>query len=69
MSPGNARQVAFWHELDYQQMADGLAQTIDRFGWELLGFVLMSTYFHLVALVAMYDGMCLPRIVSGSMSS
>ena len=36
MSRGNARQVVFRDELDYQRMVDGLEQTVDRFGWQLL---------------------------------
>jgi putative transposase len=47
MSRGNARQVVFRDELDYQRMVDGLAQTVDRFGWELLSFVLIPNHFHL----------------------
>jgi putative transposase len=48
MSLGNARQVVFRDELDYQRMIDGLAQTVDRFGWQLLSFVLMPNHFHLL---------------------
>jgi putative transposase len=47
MSRGNARQVVFRDERDYQRMVDGLEQTVDRFGWELLSFVLMPNHFHL----------------------
>jgi REP element-mobilizing transposase RayT len=47
MSRGNARQVVFRDDRDYQRMVDGLAQTVDRFGWQLLSFVLMPNHLHL----------------------
>ena len=47
MSRGNARQVVFRDERDYQRMVNGLEQTVHRFGWELLSFVLMPNHFHL----------------------
>ncbi len=47
MSRGNARQVVFRDELDYRRMVVGLEQTVERFGWELLSFVLMPNHFHL----------------------
>ena len=47
MSRGNARQVVFRDERDYQRMVDGLEQTVTRFGCELLSFVLMPNHFHL----------------------
>jgi putative transposase len=48
MSRGNARQAVFRDERDYQRMIDGLEQTVDRYGWELLCFVLMPDHLHLL---------------------
>ena len=47
MSRGNARQQIFQDQRDYQRLVDGLAQTVERCGWELLSFVLMPNHLHL----------------------
>jgi putative transposase len=47
MSRGNARQVVFRDDLDYQRIVDGLAQTVERFGWEFVSVVLMPNHWHL----------------------
>jgi putative transposase len=44
---GNARQRIFHEEADYQRLVDGLAVTVNRYGWELFSFVLMPNHFHL----------------------
>ena len=47
MSRGNARQGIFDDERDYERLRDGLAQTVARYGWELLTFVFMPNHVHL----------------------
>ncbi len=47
MSRGNARQRIFHDDGDYQRLLDGLAQTVQRCGWEVLSFVLMPNHLHL----------------------
>src|SRR5208282_215719 len=47
MSRGNQRRSIFEDERDYQRVLQGLEQTVSRFGWELLSFVLMPNHFHL----------------------
>ncbi len=47
MSRGNLRRSVFQDERDYQRLLQGLEQTVGRFGWDLLSFVLMSNHFHL----------------------
>jgi REP element-mobilizing transposase RayT len=46
-SRGNARQKIFADERDYQRMRDGLAQTVQRHGWEFFAFALMPNHVHL----------------------
>jgi len=41
MSRGNARQAIFDGEGEYERLRDGLAQTVGRYGWEVLTFVFM----------------------------
>ncbi len=47
MSRGNGRQQIFHADEDYARLRDGLAQTVPRYGWQLLGFVMMPNHFHL----------------------
>ena len=47
MSRGNLRRSVFEDERDYQRLLEGLEQTVRRFGWDLLSFVLMPNHFHL----------------------
>jgi len=47
MSRGNQRRSVFEDEHDYLRLLEGLEQTVGRFGWELLSFVLMPNHFHL----------------------
>ena len=47
MSRGNLRRSVFEDERDYQRFLQGLEQTVGRFGWDLLSFVLMPNHFHL----------------------
>ena len=47
MSRGNLRRSVFEDERDYQRLLQGLEQTVGRFGWDLLSFVLMPNHFHL----------------------
>ena len=47
MSRGNLRRSVFEDERDYQRLLEGLEQTVSRFGWDLLRFVLMPNHFHL----------------------
>ena len=47
ISRGNQRRSIFEDEQDYQRFLQKLEQTVGRFGWELLSFVLMPNHFHL----------------------
>ncbi len=47
MSRGNAREGIFDDERDDARLRDGLAQTVTRYGWELLKFVFMPNHVHL----------------------
>ena len=47
MSPGNARQKIFRDERDYGRFLEGLEATIDKFRFELFGFVCMPNHVHL----------------------
>ena len=47
ISRGNQRRSIYEDEHDYQRFLQGLEQTVGRFGWELLSFVLMPNHFHL----------------------
>ena len=47
MSRGNRRRSVFEDERDYQRLLQGPEQTVGRFGWDLLSFVLMPNHFHL----------------------
>jgi len=44
---GNGRQLLFHQPDDYQRMLDGLEQTVERTGWEVLAFVWMPNHVHL----------------------
>jgi putative transposase len=46
MSRGNLRRSLFEDEPDYQRLLQALEQTVGRFGWDLLSFVLMPNHFH-----------------------
>ncbi len=43
---GNTTEI-FDDERDDARLRDGLAQTVTRYGWELLMFVSMSNHLHL----------------------
>ena len=47
MSRGNLTRSVFEDERDYQRLLEGLEQTVSRFGWDLLSFVLMPNHFRL----------------------
>lgn len=47
MARGNARQRISEDDRDRQRLRDGLAQTVQRCGWELLAFVFMPNHLHL----------------------
>jgi REP element-mobilizing transposase RayT len=47
MSRGNARQRIVDDEGDCARLRDGVAQTVTRYGWELLAFVFMPNHIHL----------------------
>ncbi|MBV8231168.1 MAG: transposase [Planctomycetaceae bacterium] len=47
MSRGNLRRSVFEDERDYQCLLEGLEQTVGRFGWDLLSFMLMPNHVHL----------------------
>ena len=47
ISRGNFRRPVFEGECDYQRLLQGLEQTVGRFGWDLLSFVLMPNHFYL----------------------
>ena len=48
ISRGNARQTVFRDDSDYQRLIKGLETVVGRLGWDLLCFVLMPNYFHLL---------------------
>ncbi len=45
---GNARQDIVVAEEDWRQLQQRLAQTVARYGWELLSYVLMRNHLHVV---------------------
>jgi REP-associated tyrosine transposase len=47
MSRGNLRRPIFEDDGDYRRLVEGLEQTVGRFGWELLSFVLMPNHLQL----------------------
>jgi len=47
MSRGNARQRIFRDDRDYGRMWEGLAQTVDRFGFEIFAVACMPNHLHL----------------------
>jgi REP element-mobilizing transposase RayT len=47
MSRGNARQNIVEETDDWVRLRDRLAETVERFQWELLAFVLMTNHLHL----------------------
>jgi hypothetical protein len=47
MSRGNSREGIFDDERDDTRLRDGLAQTVTRYGGELLTFVIMPNHVHL----------------------
>ena len=47
MSRGNARQDIVEGTEDWAQLLNRLAQTVERFQWEMLAFVLMTNHLHL----------------------
>lgn len=47
MARGNARQRTFRDERDYQHLWEGLARTVDRFGFEIFSVVCMPNHLHL----------------------
>ena len=46
MCRGNGRQQIFHDDGDYQRLLDGLALTVNRYGWEMFSFVMMPNHFH-----------------------
>ena len=48
MARGNARQRIVVDDADWQRLRDGLAQTVERCGWELLTFAVMPNHLHLL---------------------
>lgn len=46
---GNDRQDIFRDDVDREQFLLLLSQTVIRFGWQLLAWVLMSNHYHLLA--------------------
>ena len=46
MCRGNGRQQIFHDDGDYQRLLDGLALTVNRYGWETFSFVMMPNHFH-----------------------
>ena len=46
MSRGNGRQRIFYDESDYQRLWQGLAQTLDRFGFEIASVACMPNHIH-----------------------
>ena len=47
MSRGNGRQRIFRDERDYGRLLEGLAATVDKFGFEIFSFVCMPNHVHL----------------------
>ena len=47
-SRGNERRNIFLDDTDREQFLDYLGEAVDRFGWILTAYVLMSNHFHLV---------------------
>ena len=47
MSRGNARQKIFRDERDYGRFFEGLEATVDKFRFEVFGFVCMPNHIHL----------------------
>src|SRR4051794_7409413 len=48
MSRGDHRRSVFEDDRDYQRLLEGLEQTVRRFDWELLSFVLIPNPFPLL---------------------
>ena len=48
MARGNARQDIVGDDADRQQLIGGLEKAVQRSGWVLYAFVLMTNHFHLV---------------------
>jgi REP element-mobilizing transposase RayT len=48
MSRGNARQDIVRDDLDRERLLSVLGRTVERFGWRLFAFVLMTNHLHLV---------------------
>jgi len=47
MARGNARQRIFREDRDYQRFLEGIEATIDKFAFEIFGFVCMPNRIHL----------------------
>ena len=47
MARGNARQRVFREDRDYERFLDGIEATVDKFGFEVFGFVCMPNHVHL----------------------
>ena len=47
MARGNARQRIFLADDDYRKLSDGLAQTVERFGWLVMAYCWMPNHLHL----------------------
>jgi REP element-mobilizing transposase RayT len=48
MALGNARQKIVSHDADRRRLIEGLERTVLRSGWELLCYVIMGNYLHLL---------------------
>ena len=46
MARGNGRQDIVRDDRDRQRLTDGLEATVQRYGWELLSYVLMTNHLH-----------------------
>ncbi|MBN1854122.1 MAG: transposase [Pirellulales bacterium] len=47
MARGNARHRIFREERDYQRFLEGIEATVDKFAFEIFGFVCMPNHIHL----------------------
>ena len=46
MARGNGRQDIVRDDHDRQRLSDGLEATVQRYGWELFSYVLMTNHLH-----------------------
>ena len=48
MARGNARQDIFLDEVDRSVFLDNLGRVVQRFGWRVWAWCLMSNHYHLL---------------------